>query len=333
MVIEHRIAHEFRVSGRVLSGAAMVFGDTSPDFNERFVPGALQHSGRVDINLQHDSNLIVARGAVLTDTGRELRVRAELEPGSAALSLIRRSVLNAFSIEFHARSERREAGIRVVERANLTGLALVDRGAYPQALAEVRRRKYTKGRPARIKAGRMLRSKIPYDKFLACDCLTAGGGSACIPLARFAHAAGNGMVSVIDAAFEAAQAGRLDRDILAVHKDYSRPIASARRGTLAAVSTDDGLDIEMALPAGRVGDDVAAAHESTGLIVRPLLDFERSDYVDSGEGRTYAKVWLRAMLVGSTDSRAGWPDATIEVRDPDGERAAPAPVRRRRLWL
>ena len=272
---------------------------------------------------------------MLTDTGRELRVRAELAArlGGAGVGETF-GALNAFSVSNSTRepSDAR-AGVRVIERADLSGLALVDAGAYPGSIAEIRRRKYTKGRPAIIRAARLLRSKIPYDKFLACDCLTAGGGAACIPLARFAHAAGNGMQSVIDSAFEAAQAGRLERDVLAVHKDFSNPIGSARRGTLAAVSTDDGLDIEMSLPAGRVGDDVAAAHESTGLIVRPLLDFERSDYVDSGEGRTYAKVWLRAMLIGSTDSREGWPDARIELNDPDGDRAAPAPARRRSLWL
>ena len=38
--IEHRLAQEFRVSGRTLSGAAMVYGDTSHDHQERFESGA-----------------------------------------------------------------------------------------------------------------------------------------------------------------------------------------------------------------------------------------------------------------------------------------------------
>ena len=244
-MVEHRLAHEFRVSGRTLSGAAMVYGSVSPDFSERFVPGALQHSGRIDINLQHDASIVIARGAVLTDSPRELRVRAELPADSAALALVKRSALNGFSVEFISRSETREAGIRVIQRADLTGLSLVDRGAYPDAVVEIRRRKYTKGRPARLRAGRVLRSKIPYDTALACECLKSGGGSACIPMARFSKAAGDGMAEAIDSAMAEA------RDVLAVMGQFQRPIGSASRGTLRATSTDDALEIEMDSPGWR----------------------------------------------------------------------------------
>ena len=52
---------------------------------------------------------------------------------------MRRGALNGIlNVEFHALAERREGGLRVIERAELSGLALVDRGAYPQSVAEVR---------------------------------------------------------------------------------------------------------------------------------------------------------------------------------------------------
>ena len=326
MVIEHRLAHEFRVSGRVLSGAAMVFGDTSPDFNERFMPGALQHSGRVDINLQHDSNLIVARGAVLTDTGRELRVRAELEPGSAALALVKRSALNAFSIEFHARSERREAGTRVIERADLSGLALVDRGAYPQAVAEIRkkRRPYTKGRPARLRAGRLLRAQIPIDQFLVCECIRQRGpgtGAACLAEVRFSTVAAIEMADLI---------GGIERDILCAFKDFSHPLASAKKQTLRAGVSDEGLELAVDLPDGRLGDAVVEAHSAAGIVVRPFIDPERSQFFDTERARVFERPYLRAMLISSTDASGGWPVPKIEFDDTDGKRAAPV---RRRLWL
>ena len=128
----------FRVAGRTLTGAALVYGDVSPDYRERFMPGAFGEVRAMPVNLQHDPALIVVREAALTDGPRALEVRADLPEGSAALDLVQRGALNGFSIEFNAIAETRVAGIRVIERAELTGLALVDRGAYPQSVAEVR---------------------------------------------------------------------------------------------------------------------------------------------------------------------------------------------------
>ena len=311
---EHRAGCEFRVQGRTLSGTAMRYGDVSPDFRERFVPGAFGEVRTVDVNLQHDPALVAVRGAVLTDSPRELQVRADLPEGSAALALVKRGALNGFSIEFNARAERRENGIRVVERADLTGLALVDRGAYPGAKAEVRAR-----------SGRTLRSKVPYDAFAACECIEKmgpGSGGTCVPMVKFSKMAGELMADAF---------GEADRQhMMAVAGNFRRPLGSVSKGTLRGKSTDDGLEIEVDLPAGTVGDEVIAAHESAGVIVRPLIDYDRSEYTDTPDGRVVTKPYLRAFIVGATDAREGWTDATIDY---DGEaRAAPVPARRR-LWL
>ena len=318
MTPEHRGGCEFRVAGRTLSGVAMRYGDTSPGFSERFEAGAFGEVRAIPVNLQHDRSLIVAPDAILTDSPRELRVRAELPEDSAALKLVRRGALNGFSVEFHAKAERRESGIRVVERADLTGLALVDRGAYPGAKAEVRAR-----------SGRRLRSKIPYDKSLACECIAQrgpGSGGACIPMARFTKMAGEAMAEQMDRAFAA-----VERDVLVVAGDFKRPLGSVSRGTVRATSTDDGLEVEVDLPAGVVGDEIVAANEAAGVIIRPLIDFDRSEFTDTDKGREYTRPHLRAFIVGATDTKAGWPDPTIDYGDPEG-RAAPEPVRRR-LWL
>ena len=124
---ERRAGGEVRVSGRTLAGTAMPYGTIAPDFRERFEPGAFGEVGAVDLNLQHDPAVVVARAASLTDGPRELSVRATLPDGAAALALVKRGALRGFSVEFKATRERREAGVRVVERATLTGLALVDR--------------------------------------------------------------------------------------------------------------------------------------------------------------------------------------------------------------
>ena len=329
MAVEHRLAPEFRVSGRTLSGRALVYGDISPGYRERFLPGAFGDVRTIPINLQHDSSIILAPDALLTDTRRELRVRAELPERSAALALVKRGSLSGFSIEFHARAERREAGVRVVERASLTGLALVDRGAYPQSKAEVRAH--------RARSGRTLRSKVPYDLDLACECIAKSGpgsGGACVPLARFTKMSGDLMAETIADALGEVDQILNGRDVLAVSGNYKRPLASASKGTLRAKSTDTGLELEIDVPVGTVGDDLVAANESTGVVVRPLVDYDRSEFTDTDRGREVTKPYLRAILVGATDSKEGWPVPRIDY-DGDGDRAAPAPApeRRRRAWL
>ena len=312
---ERRSGGEVRVSGRTLTGTAMRYGDVSPDFRERFEPGAFGEVRSVAVNLQHDPAVVVAPAATLTDGPRELRVSATLPEGAGVLALVRRRALNGFSVEFRPTRERREAGVRVVERAILTGLALVDRGAYPGAKAEVRAR-----------SGRRMRSSVPYDAALACECIAQqgpGSGGTCIPLAKFSKVAGEAMAEQMELAFADAQ-----RDILAVAGNFRRPLGSVSKGTLRGRSSDGGFEIEIDLPAGAVGDEIVAANEAAGVVIRPLIDFDRSEFTDGPEGREYTRPHLRAFLVGATDTKAGWPDPTIDY---DGEdRAAP---RRRRIWL
>ena len=208
-----------------------------------------------------------------------------------------------------------------MERAELTGLALVDSGAYPGAIAEVRAR-----------SGRTLRATIPVNRELQCECIAqGGGGSECAAAVRFQEGVAEELADMIGRAFEQAQAGVAGRDVLAVQKDYSNPIASARRGTLRATATTEGAALEMDLPSGRVGDDVVSASQAAGVVARPLIDFDAPEtvFTDTATGRVVEKARVRAILVGSTDSRAGWDDAVIDFDD--GGRAAPE--RRRRVWL
>ena len=316
-MIERREGLEFRVQGRTLSGRALVYGDVSPDFNERFLPGAFGEVRTIPINLQHDPAIIVAPDALLTDTPRELRVRADLPEGSAALSLIRRGALSGFSIEFHAKAERRDAGIRVVERAELTGLALVDRGAYPESTAEVRAR-----------SGRTMRQRIPSGKNLGCRC----SGAAC-KFARFAQGA------LDDAIAEGFREG-IEDVILASYGNYQTPLASSARGTVRARMVRGDAEVSIDLPVGPEGDVVLRAAENAGVVIRPFLDADRSVGVvesvraagDPENVMVYSKVRIRALIISPTDERERWPEPEIvETPGMEAPRAAPEP--RRRLWL
>ena len=137
--------------------------------------------------------------------------------------------------------------------------------------------------------------------------------------------AGEAMAEQMERAFAQAE-----RDILAVAGNFRRPLGSVSKGTLRGRQTDDGLEVEIDLPAGAVGDEIVAANEAAGVVIRPLIDFDRSEFVDGPEGRVYTKPHLRAFLVGATDTKAGWPDPTIDYGDPEGRAV---PETRRRLWL
>ena len=317
---EYRAGAEFRALGRTLSGVILRYGDISPGHRERFAPGAFAPVPAVPMRLQHDPAMqILPPGAfVLNDGPRTLKIRAELPAGSAAISLTRRGAISGWSVGFNSRQERRESGIRVIERAELVEVSLVDKPSYPESKAEIRAR-----------SGRTMRSSVPYDKQLACECIAEmgpGSGGSCIPMAKFAKAAGDEMAAMLDRAFAAAE-----WDILAIAGNYRRPLGSVSKGTLRARSTDDGLEVEIDLPAGAVGDEIVAANEAAGVVIRPLIDYDRSEFTDGPDGRTVTRPHLRAFIVGSTDTKAGWPDVAIDY---DGEvRAAPAPRKRLRRFV
>ena len=252
-------------------------------------------------------------------------MRADLPPIPAAdraLAEIRAGRVNGLSVEFSCQKDRNENGFRVIERAELRGIGIVKSPSYGGSRVE-----------ARARSGRTLRATVPVDLDLVCQCISEGGSaSGCRAVVRMKTEVMQPMADMIARAFEDASRGIQGRDVLAVHKDYSNPIGSARRGTLRAAPGAEGLEIEVDLPVGRVGDDVIAASETAGVIARPLVDFEAdgTEFVDTPEGRIVSRAQVRAFLIGSTDAREGWPDATIVY---DAERSTKAPTRRRRLWL
>ena len=296
MELEKRYT-ELRQQGRVLIGTAIKYGDvaTLPFGKERIESGAFGSVTHTDaiLNAQHDRGTPLARtgggGLVLTDSPSALIIRADLpdtQPANDVLELVRKKVLRGLSIEFKATQERQENDLRVIEKAELAGVSVVDSGAYPNSTIEARR-------GGRGGGGRSFKSKIPYGKKLSCGC----------------HRGTCRSVELSKNAFDDAMIG--DDEVLAVHGDYSRAIASKKRGTLRLKQTDDGMEVEMDLPANTIADDLVGMHESVPLMVRPIFDQDASDFVEVGGIAKYSKMRLRAILIGATDADSGWPEAKL----------------------
>ncbi len=336
-MFERRVtATEIRAEGRKLSGTVMRFGDVSPSHRERFEPGSIRLADAVHLDLYHDIERVIAwhpgGGLKLSQTAQALTLRAKLPPIPAAdraLAEIRAGHTTGLSVEFQAKRERRESGLRVIEAAELRGIGLVKSPSYQQSQVEARRR-----------SGRRLRAQIPVDQSLVCECIAQGGAaSGCIPMVRLQRVMADEMAGMIERAYAGAlesieaESRVAGNDVIAVFKDYARPLASARKGTLRAVAGDNGLEIEIDLPMGEAGDMAVAASESVGVIARPLLDYgEGAKFEDTPEGRVVEKARLRAILIGSTDARGGWPDAQIiddDLNPVEGRKRRSG----RRIWL
>ena len=143
-----RLYAELKAEGeRGLAGTAIVYGDvaTFPWGQERFAAGAFAPIGDVLLNAQHDRTTPLARtggaGLELRDDAEALRIVATLPSTRAAddvLELVRAGVMRGLSIGFHPISHHIVVGVRVVQRARLTSIAVVDTPQYPASEIEAR---------------------------------------------------------------------------------------------------------------------------------------------------------------------------------------------------
>ena len=196
---------------------------------ERFEPGAFGDVSRADVilNSHHERQRPLARtgggGLELIDTREALNIRATLpktQDGIDCVALILGGVLRGLSLEFSSIAERMEGDTRILERAELRGLAVVDRPAYSdstvQARAEIRR------------GGRGIGGSFFYGR----DRVTRPTGR-------------RRKQRVSPGAFRFALDDP-DREIsLLLGRDYDRPLASKLRGSLELTDTPAGLRFDV----------------------------------------------------------------------------------------
>ena len=134
---------------RELSGITMRYGVKTklPFGEEMFMPGAFGDLSQSDVilNRQHQRIVPLARtgggGLILDDNERRFMVRAELPNTTDAndtLELVRKKILRGLSVEFDAIEERWESRVRIIDRAILYGVGVVDRPAYVDAVVQAR---------------------------------------------------------------------------------------------------------------------------------------------------------------------------------------------------
>ena len=286
-VIEHALAVELRASGGMLTGEALPYGQPAQDRPEMFVSNPWATGlDTASLNLQHDREHVIAEqpdALTFTESPRGLSLRAQLRPDSAEARLVARGALQGLSVEFVSLDETQDRGMRVITRAHLAGVALVDRGSYDTTV-ELR---------ARLDKAWFL-ATIYTSEPMACNCQ----GPECDRVQ-----------------FEPGSFDLGEGDTLAVGGGgFSNVLGSLNRKTLIAAETEKGLEIgltdDSTVTAKRIISDAAVAD----MYARPILDLEASEYTDEAGLRTFTTAKVRAILIKPTDTIEGHEPAAVEPR-------------------
>ena len=306
-MIEHRytgsILHVPR-HGRLVHGTLLPYRSLNRQFPEQFVPGCFGNPvPSVALNLQHDHGSIIteARDVVLIDDDDRLSIRAPIRPDSAAAKLLRRGMLSGFSIEFHSREERQENGVRVISKAELTGAALVDKGAYADARAELRQRAGVLG---------TLFANIPADTVLGCQCQDGCNHVSFDP---------------------GSLAGMLDdnANIWAALSNLGKPLGTTKKKNVRFYDDGKGgIDAYIDVPDTAAGRELLETADVTDLLARPYLRPDGSDFAKvAAGGREVAKYKMgnaRGIVIGPSDADENWPAPVIKEEGfPDDSKEKP----------
>ena len=313
---EFRNSAPLTTRGRTLIGTVLAYGEEALVeyrgglIRERFVPGAFDPVPAVPLVMQHDEAMPIARAGEyeLRDSRAALEIQATLPEKSAAAHLVKTGALSGYSVKFVPLRESMQAGIRVIERASLKHVGLVDSGAYSGSVAEVRARGKRGGRLG------TLRGRVPAGKTLDCRC----SPGKCVS-ALFKH-------------------GSLDNvpdqpEALAIIGEYANAIAAKSKGGVRFWNRDGNLEFAVDVPSTPDGEKLLRMMDDVPIFGRPVVDTVKSTMIEKGAVAEYSKVRVRAITVGPTDATAGWTALRLGKDGegpPEERRESP---RRLRQWL
>ena len=282
----------------------MTYGVCAVDRAEMFEARSLEPVSGMPLVIQHDEVRPIAAigdGLEVTHTDREFRIETELREGSAELSLVRRRALTGLSVGFVALDEHRNAdGVRVIRRARLRHVGLVDRPSYPV------------GVELRQFEDAWLTASVAYERRMQCTCQGGGCDS----------------VSFDPGAFDGIGEDR--RDLLAVGgQGFASVLGSLRRGSLLIEKGEDGIRFGLTNRGTEAARQVAESASVGPVYARPVIDVEASDYTDEGPVRRFHRAAVSAVLIKATPNDAGHQAAMVDGVD-SGEARTRA---RRSAWL
>ena len=140
--IEYRAADEYASGPGTIAGRVLTYGERALDRPERFMPGALSwDAAGVMLHRQHNTKLPIMR-LIPEVRGREVWIDAKLPDttiGRDTAIEVRNGTFKGLSVEFGSLRETRQAGVRQIHRAMLTGIGLVGESSYSTTV-EVRNR-------------------------------------------------------------------------------------------------------------------------------------------------------------------------------------------------
>ena len=130
-----------RMSPGILTGVLMPYETRASDRDEMFASDSLYWpEGGVVLREQHNRQAPITR---FSPESRDSALHVSIplpntQRGRDAAVMVRNGTLRGLSVEFRSERETRQAGTRVIQRAQLVGAGLVDDPAYGSATVEVR---------------------------------------------------------------------------------------------------------------------------------------------------------------------------------------------------